>query len=436
MQDNQVRIDTFMAIIEEGECKIDYLNTKGLGVSLKHHLSLPYTLPGETVQFEKHKYRHQSKAILKGIVTPSPSRVEAPCKYFGICGGCSLQHLNEADYRNFKYNLIAGALAENNLATQIEEVVILRAGQRRRVNLEVIKKEENTFLGFHRFQSHQIINIDACFAMDAELSDLLLKLRTMFSELLEPYQKAQIFLTKASNGIDLTIRPHRPMLLTDKRLDILREFAKLEGIIRLCLQNSKTSKFVQETATPYIILDKEVEVEIDAHGFLQSSFLSDQILQELVLSYFPEGQGVEQAVDLFCGRGTYTCALSRKCRVDGFESDSASLQALSKAAGQYRLNIQTYKRDLFNNPLTTEELNQYQFAVINPPRSGANTQCENLANSRVERIVYVSCSPETFAADAARLCDRGYSLKKVVPLDQFYWSHHLEVIGFFKRICS
>src|SRR5688572_9533001 len=109
-----------MAIVEEGQCRIDYLNSNGLGVSKESNISLPYTLPEEVARFEKHRYRHQSRALGKGIVTLCPNRIEAPCTYFGTCGGCALQHLNSKDYRDFKYNLIAESLKANSLATEID----------------------------------------------------------------------------------------------------------------------------------------------------------------------------------------------------------------------------------------------------------------------------------------------------------------------------
>ena len=87
--------------------------------------------------------------------------------------------------------------------------------------------------------------------------------------------------------------------------------------------------------------------------------------------------------------------------------------------------------DLFTNPLSTEELRPYRFAVINPPRAGALEQIKALAHSECERVVYISCNPESFARDAAILKNGGYNLLEVTPVDQFYWSSHLEVVGVF-----
>ena len=90
-----------------------------------------------------------------------------------------------------------------------------------------------------------------------------------------------------------------------------------------------------------------------------------------------------------------------------------------------------HKRDLFTTPLSKDELRPYRFVVINPPRAGALEQIKALAGSKCERIVYISCNPESFARDAAILENEGYKLLEVMPVDQFYWSSHLEVVGVF-----
>jgi 23S rRNA (uracil1939-C5)-methyltransferase len=178
----------------------------------------------------------------------------------------------------------------------------------------------------------------------------------------------------------------------------------------------------------------EVKVDIDAHCFLQSSFESDRILQEFITKHALDFGADLKAIDLFCGRGTYTLPLSRYGKVDGFESDPKALEALSKAAKAASRDIELTKQDLFNNPVQTELLSKYNFAVINPPRAGAKEQVIELSQSSIKTIIYISCNPETFAQDAQILIKNNYQLTEVTAFDQFYWSPHLEVIGIFKKI--
>jgi 23S rRNA (uracil1939-C5)-methyltransferase len=419
-----------MAIIEEGTCRIEKLNAKGLGVATANGKSVevPYCLPGEVVQFARHSYKNKSNCVLVEVSELSSRRVQPECQYFGKCGGCALQHLPKEDYDSLKRRMIQEPLIRHGLVAPINQTVTVPKGSRRRAVMEAIKKDEQIFLGFHKFHTNQIINIDSCPALLSELSNLIVPLKQTLAKALQHRQKAQIFLTSGHNGIDITLEIYRQPRLSDEQRQLLIAFAKENAIINLLFRAKKFSDVVYSTAAPYVLFDG-AEVAIDAHCFLQASHISDQILQELVLAHLPSQ--AQSAIDLFCGRGTYTLPLSRKLEVTGVESDAKALLALTDAAQKAKLQIKTLRQDLFAAPIATEALALYDFAVINPPRAGASAQIEQLASSKVKTIVYVSCNPETFALDAKILVAGGYSLSSITPLDQFYWSAHLEVVAAF-----
>jgi 23S rRNA (uracil1939-C5)-methyltransferase len=95
--------------------------------------------------------------------------------------------------------------------------------------------------------------------------------------------------------------------------------------------------------------------------------------------------------------------------------------------------VTTDTRDLFRRPLLADELGRFDAVVIDPPRPGAKAQAEALARSVVPKVVYISCNPASFARDARILADGGYRLLRVQPIDQFVWSPHTELVGFFER---
>ncbi len=95
--------------------------------------------------------------------------------------------------------------------------------------------------------------------------------------------------------------------------------------------------------------------------------------------------------------------------------------------------IETTVRDLFADPLSAEELSHFDGIVINPPRNGALPQVKAIAESGVRKVVMVSCDPATFKRDAKVLLEAGYALTLAVPIDQFYWSRHLELVAVFER---
>jgi len=459
-----------MSVIEEGKCRIEFLNNKGLGVGFTDlgQVTLPYTLVGELVTFERHTYRGKANCILKEIIEPSQTRQTPECKYFTSCGGCLLQHLSIVDYNNFKHNVGLDALLSQGIHTIINPIITIPPSNRRRANLEVIKKNDQVFLGFHRFHSHQIININECPALLPQLSHLIIPLKEVFNQILEHKQKAQLFITNCHNGIDITITIQEQSCLRTEQRKILLEFAKHYKITRLLFRYRKSLDIIQELERPYVLFGN-IAVEVDAYSFLQSSSLSDEILQDLIFKYLDcQGQNViarnevtkqsqkildstsrdchvasvpsndnsvnpQSIVDLFCGRGTYTIPLSNYFKVDGFESDQMSIDAIKRAILNTDRQITLEKRDLFNFPLTALELNKYNFCTINPPRAGASSQCQELANSDIDKIIYISCNPESFASDAKILTDNSYILVEVTLLDQFYWSPHIELVGFFRK---
>src|SRR5262249_46080550 len=150
-------------------------------------------------------------------------------------------------------------------------------------------------------------------------------------------------------------------------------------------------------------------------------------LQEFVIDAL---SGAKKIGDLFAGCGTFTLALAKKAKVHAVEFEAPMLKALSDAvrATSGLKPVTTEKRDLFKVPLNANELNQFDAVVLDPPRAGAAAQITQLARSKIGRIAYVSCNAESFAADARVLVDAGFQMGNVVPVDQFLWSEHIELV--------
>jgi 23S rRNA (uracil1939-C5)-methyltransferase len=143
----------------------------------------------------------------------------------------------------------------------------------------------------------------------------------------------------------------------------------------------------------------------------------------------------KRAADLFCGLGRFAFALARRSPVSAFDSDQAAVAAL-QAAVRHASGLKPVEarvRDLFREPLSARELAPFDAVVLDPPRAGAKAQCEALAKSQVPRIVYVSCDQATLARDARTLVDAGYQLGQVVPIDQFLFTAHVELVVAFTR---
>lgn len=455
-----------MALIETAKCKIEKLNSKGFGIGRTEmgEVELPYVLPGDEVEFERHAYRGKSNCLGLSVKEGDHRRANPPCEYFGKCGGCSLQHLVEEDYTKLKLSMITNALDARNISDyKLNPITTIPAGNRRRANLEAVKRGEKLHFGFHPYASFLVTDIRKCLAMEPELSNLLEPLREVVDKILANKQKAQLFLTRAANGIDLWLEIQNVKQLEDSHRQLLKDFAEEHNIIRLIFRHRKFQDVIHQSEEPYILFDN-VRVEIDAQCFLQSSSESDKILGDLVHSVIqrearsadrqelvtgdkelaqgaqlhsqgPDGrQGSLRmtGVDLFCGRGTYTIPLSKHSKVDGYESDKKALAALGRAAVAEGREINLFRKDLFTSPVLAGDLKKYDFCVINPPRAGAENQIKEVSKSGIPKICYVSCNPETFARDAEILLEADYKLKEISPVDQFYWASHLEIVGYFE----
>ena len=155
-----------------------------------------------------------------------------------------------------------------------------------------------------------------------------------------------------------------------------------------------------------------------------------------MLSLVTEAVGsARRIVDLFAGAGTFSLPLASGATVHAVEGEEASLAALAQAArkAQGLKPVTVEKRDLFRRPLTRNELNRFDAAVIDPPRAGAEAQTRELAASGIKRIAMVSCNATTFARDLKILIAAGWRARRITPIDQFLWSSHIEVVAALER---
>jgi 23S rRNA (uracil1939-C5)-methyltransferase len=352
--------------------------------------------------------------------------VNVLCRHFGTCGGCTYQDLPDDAYRALKKAAVVDALARHGFADAIVEAIVeVAPGTRRRAAFKAAKRGGTVQLGFHAQGSHDIVDMQECRVVTPSLFALVAGLRAMMAELLDEGQKAELFVTETQNGADVAIhwsRPRNPALTSvvarwAERLKLARVTADREPIVEL--------------AAPTIQFGK-AHVILPHDGFLQPTAEGEVFLQEKVTEGIKNAKSV---ADLFAGSGTFALVLAQKARVHAVEADGAALDALATAArttpGLKPVTIE--KRDLFKHPLTAPELSRFDAIVLDPPRVGASAQAKELARSKIRRIAYVSCNPQSFARDARILVNGGYQMGTVTPVDQFLWSSHIELTAAFAR---
>ena len=227
-------------------------------------------------------------------------------------------------------------------------------------------------------------------------------------------------MTEADQGLDLVVEGIRP--LPSLFAKPAAAGASL-GAARITVDDES----VILTGEPSVTLSG-AQVRLPAGAFLQASRESETVLVGLVR----EGVGrAKRVADLFAGIVTFTFALVGGAEVDAFERDEPAIASLGRAArATAKLKpVRTFSRDLFRAPLSARELARYDAVVLDPPRTGAKAQAEALAASKVPKVVMVSCNPGTCARDLRMLVDGGYRITRVVPVDQFLFSPHIELVA-------
>ena len=144
-----------------------------------------------------------------------------------------------------------------------------------------------------------------------------------------------------------------------------------------------------------------------------------------------ETRGSKKILDLFCGIGTYAVTLCEDATVHAVDDHELMVMNLRNASRTANMRLTTEKRNLFTNPFSAYELSKFDGVVLNPPRSGAKAQVEQIAIAKLKNVVMISCNPATFARDAKILKNAGYALKNAASIDQFVYSPHLEIAAHF-----
>lgn len=398
-------------------------------------LYVPLTLAGERVRVRaglgggKEGKGEGVRAELLEILEPSPSRTAPSCGHFGVCGGCTLQHMADDAYAAWTVEQVRTVLERVGLGhAPLHPLARTAPHGRRRARFAALKRGKRVWLGFNGRQSHRVADLSECPVIAPALLALLAPARELLAEVLPDGGACDLMASVADGGIDLLLVG--PPRLDRRARERLAAFAETHQLARVAWQaeDGGDSEPVAHRGGATIRFGSAI-IEPAPGAFQQASDAGQAALTAAVL----EAVGTEpkRVLDLFAGLGTFTFPLAERGTVHAVEGDAAALAALARGAANRRITWE--RRDLFTDPLTVKELDRFDAVVFDPPRAGAAAQTAALAASAVPLVVGVSCSPATFARDARTLADGGYRLTHVVPVDQFLWAAHVELVGVFVR---
>jgi 23S rRNA (uracil1939-C5)-methyltransferase len=406
---------------------IDHVGQQGDGVVFdgSRNIYVPYTLGGEIVDTEASPGRPADRRDLVKIITASPERIEPFCEYFGVCGGCAIQHWQTDAYRNWKRQLVVDTLKQAGIACEVGALVDAHGTGRRRATFHARQGSGALRVGFTAAGRHEIVPIGHCPILDPAM-DGAIAASNAVAELLKPVAKPlDIQISATENGLDVDVRGSGP--LDTAMLSKLSRLAKEHRLARL----TRHGELVLLQAPPSIRVGRAI-VTLPAASFMQPTQAGEETLAALVAE---RCKGTKRIADLFCGFGPFSLRLAGKFRVSAFDSDATAVAALNDAIrttqGLKPLTGET--RDLFRRPLVPQELREFDGVVFDPPRQGAEAQNRQLAASRLTHVIAVSCNPATFARDARILLGGGFKLGEVTPVDQFRHTAHVELVARFSR---
>jgi len=416
------------------ELEITELGASGDGIGFLegNQYYVPFTMPGDHVQIENPEKRGNGfLATLVNILTPSSNRSTPKCRHFGTCGGCSLQHIGDAELADWKQARVESTLQKAGIVnTLVNPTITSPENSRRRVEFVAAKRKKGVMIGYHLRRSKQIFDVGECPLIKQQILALVKPLRAMLPTVMPRNSKARLTITDTTNGLDLLITANFSIDLEAR--EILANFAQTNKLCRICWYDEEEKLLEQVSAIrPAEIAIGSKQGLIPPGGFLQATLEGQEALIRLALEALPSGAKI---LDLFSGCGSFSLPAAHQAKaVRAIEGDEELIFALQNAANKYMLPITTETRDLFRNPLIPDELNKFDAIIIDPPRAGATAQVEEIASCNVQHVVFISCNPVSYARDVKLLTDNGYELKEVTPIDQFRWSSHVELFSVLEK---
>jgi 23S rRNA (uracil1939-C5)-methyltransferase len=427
---------------------IESLDHEGKGVGRREGKTIfvDGALTGESVLTASYRKKPEfEQAQVTRILKPSPYRVKPRCDWFGICGGCTHQHLDEAAQVAAKQRVLEdcfkhiGKVSPESMLSPIHGPTW---GYRTRARLSVrhVPKKGGVLVGFHERRSSYVADMTSCEVLPPQISGLLPKLRDLVAGLSIRDRLPQIELAAGERLSVLVLRIMEPLTAADEAS--LREFADLHGIqFWLQPKGPDTAYPFHPLSAPelaYTLPEFDLDMPFRPTEFTQVNHGINRMLIRRAIRML-DVQAGERIGDFFCGLGNFSLPIARHgAHVVGIEGSAGLVaRALENAARNGLAGLCEFRvANLFEmTPEAYVQLGNFDKLLIDPPRDGAIELVKSLPDAGAPlRIVYVSCSPATLARDASVLVhQKGYRLISAGVANMFPHTAHVESIALFER---
>ena len=378
------------------------------------------------------------------VLRESALRAAPRCTYFGICGGCAMQHVDAFAQVAAKQRVLEDNLARLGKVQPgriLPPIVGPAWGYRNRARLSVhfVEKKGGVLVGFHERRSSFVADTMSCEVLTPAVARLIPELRTMFTSMRIRNRVPQLEVAVGEAVTVFVLRHLEP--IPDEDAAKLRDFADRHGI-QWWLQPGgpdTAHPFHPIDAPPldYSLPEFDVRLRFRPTEFTQVNAAVNRALVRRAVNLLDPRPG-ERAADLFCGLGNFSLPMAaRGAKVIGMEGSASLVQRATENA---RLNGLDHLAgflawDLFTDaPGALARLGRIDKLLIDPPRDGAMEICKALPEEGPARIVYVSCSPSTLARDAGLLVHvKGYTLSAAGVVNMFPHTGHVESVALFEK---
>jgi 23S rRNA (uracil1939-C5)-methyltransferase len=413
-----------------------------------------HVLPGEAVQVtllaDKKTHRFAS---LDKILTSHQQRRRPPCPLAGCCGGCDLQHADYTLQLQLKKAIIRELLERGGSSLAAATALLAdplavseELHYRQRLRLQVSAQGR---LGYHRFQSHEVIATSSC-PLGSALHN-----RVLTDLCVNPAAKK---LFTAANELEIQENPSsgRALIIVHLRrkprpadraaaISLGETLADVDGVYLRGTDFSQLGPFGAGDSSSELAmglhypsspaLPQGLSLRWEVGGFCQVNLQQNRTLIDTVLAFTRAGSG-QRILDLYCGMGNFSIPLALQgAEVVGIEGQAAAIRSANANAKAY---ANTTCRFL-QHPIhaACQELvasgETFDCVVIDPPRSGAPDLADHLSRLAREKLVYISCDPATLCRDLQQLCRHGFSIRKLQPIDMFPQTHHIETVVLLEK---
>ena len=419
---------------------------RGIARSDNKVIFVQNALPGETVEIEiKRKKASFDTAVTNAVKNPSPARVDPRCPSFGVCGGCSFQHIDMRTQLAIKQRVLEDAFARLGKVSP-ERILSPISGPslgyrtRARLSSRFVIKKDKSLVGFREKGKGYVVDMISCDILPPRISRLLPELRVLIGSLTIKKNVPQIEVACSETSDILAFRILEDLTQLDAKC--LFEFGRKQGV---CIYTQRggpqTLKQIYpdvESRLTYQIPDFNLEFEFGLSEFTQVNTEVNGVLVRRAMSLLQPKTG-ERIADLFCGLGNFSLAIAKHGSVViGVEgSQDLIRRAYQNAKSNDLLQSCEFRvGDLFEESCPSyERLGPLDKLLIDPPRDGAFELVKTIpGDGGPKSIVYVSCNPATLARDAGILVrEKGYRLTSASIVNMFPHTSHVESIASFEK---